>query len=140
MYEARKVQKVNCMHCHESLRHHLQNRLTSFMTVKVQWYQSSGGANAYGGGSLGENDFSYDAPSTSAGNFGTFEEEEPLLQGKYAITFYILDFYLPVILILCSFYAHQVAEEALRDLTFEIWEPNIMWIPDILWQKRYFGR
>lgn len=49
--------------------------------LQVEWYQS-GGTGTYGGPSLGENDFSYDAPSTSAGNFGTFEEEEPLLQGE----------------------------------------------------------
>lgn len=30
---------------------------------------------------MSDNDFSYEAPSTSPGQFGTFDEEEPLLQG-----------------------------------------------------------
>ena len=52
--------------------------------LQVDWYQpgAGAGAGAFGGAALGENDFSYDAPSTSAGTFGTFEEEEPLLQGE----------------------------------------------------------
>lgn len=49
--------------------------------AQVEWYQGGSSANGFGAASLGENDFSYDAPSTSPGQFGTFEEEEPLLQG-----------------------------------------------------------
>lgn len=43
--------------------------------LQVEWYQPSAG-------SFADTDFTYEAPSTSAGAFGTFEEEEPLLQGQ----------------------------------------------------------
>ena len=52
--------------------------------MQVDWYQpsSSGVGGLPGSRGYADNDFSYDAPPpSSAGAYGTFEDEEPLLQG-----------------------------------------------------------
>lgn len=54
------------------------------INFQVDWYQpgGSGVGGMPGGGGFADNDFTYDAPPpSSAGAFGTFEDEEPLLQG-----------------------------------------------------------
>ena len=56
--------------------------------AQVDWYQpsSSGAGGLPGGRGYVDNDFSYDAPPpSSAGAYGTFEDEEPLLQGTPAL-------------------------------------------------------
>ena len=54
----------------------VHNASSNSALAQVEWYQSGAGGNSFV-----DADLMYDAPSTSAGNFGTFEEEEPLLQG-----------------------------------------------------------